>query len=154
MKFKIFFFISILLFTGNVFSKEKYTLYFTDIRYSTTKRKFYFMRWDMISARTANSRTRYVQGHFKGRYIIKAEKYLKGRKQDVMYFDKKSICRIILKFKRGRKMYKLFYNAGGFVPHRGGKHNLVKKITYKYGRPHTLTMYNGRGRKTATRRYR
>ncbi len=143
-----------ILLSATLYSADKYTLYFTDIRYSTSKRVFYFMKWDMISMREANSRERYVKGHFNGKYIVKAEKYLKGRKQEIMHFDKKSVCRVIVKYKRGRIMYKLFYNAGGFMPHRGGKHNLVKKITYKHGRPATLSIYNGRGRKTATRRYR
>ncbi len=142
----------ILICTG-IFA-EKYTLYFTDIRYSTSKRNFYFMRWDMISARQANSRKRFVQGYFNGKYIIKAEKYLRGIKQEEMNFDKNAACRVIVKYKRSRILYKLFYNSGGFIPYKGGKFNLVKKITYKYGRPKTLTLYNGRGRKIAVRRLR
>jgi hypothetical protein len=154
MKKKIIIITTLIIISASIYTAEKYTLYFTDIRYNINKRKFYFMKWDMISAKQANSRNRFVQGNFQGKYLLSVIKYYKGVKQEIMYFDKNSVCRKIIKFKKGRKKYALFYNSGGFVPIASNKKNLIKKITYKHGVPSTMTIYDGYGRKRAVRKLR
>lgn len=136
------------------YGAEKYSMYFADVRYNHRKGKFYFIRYDILRQGERNELRRYVRGDFNGKFLVKVTKFYKGTIQSELFINKKSICTKKKDYIKGKLRYELFYNKRGFVPYSPPTTNLIRKITYKYGRPVKLTILNGNGRVLSSRKFR
>ena len=145
---------SLLLISSLLFSADKYSIFFTDVRYGQRESKFYFLRWDALRDGEERNLDRYVRGDFNGKYLVKVTKFYRSMVQDELFINKKGVCIRKKTYKNGRLMYELFYNDRGFIPYGGAKKNLIKKIVYKNNMPVKMVLLDGFGRVIASRKLR
>jgi hypothetical protein len=137
-----------------VYANEKYSMYFTDARYNSNQKKFYFLKWDLIEDNDYNSLQRYVRGDFEGKKLKKITKYYKGQVQAELILNDDAVCIVKRDFNRGILLYEMHYNSEGFVPYADIKTNLVKRISYRQGSIASISYFDGRGRQLRTERSR
>ena len=134
----------------NVFSAESYSINFTDVRFNHSKRKFYFLRWDMLRENEENRLERYVRGDFEGRILKRVTKFFRGRVQSILVLNDYGACILRKEYSHGEIRYELHYNSEGFIPYADPKKNLIKRILYKNGRPAAVSVYDGHGRRMSS----
>lgn len=137
----------LILLALNGYSAESYSLYFTDVRFNQAKNKFYFLQWDLLRENEENRLERYVRGDFEGRLLRKVTKFFRGKVQSILLLNDNAACIQRKEYANGQIRYEMHYNSDGFIPFADPKKNLIKRILYKFGRPSSVTVYDGHGRR-------
>jgi hypothetical protein len=145
---------TLLFITSLLLADDKYSIFFTDVRFNQRESKFYFMRWDALRDGEERNLDRYVRGDFSGKYLVKVTKYYRNMIQDELFINNKGVCIKKLTYKNGRLVYELVYNERGFVPYGGAKRNLIKKIVYINNVAVKMVILDGMGNVISSRKLR